>query len=128
MAAIDMAAKATAVGVGALDELFESMDDKAGRVEPFRKWADFERLGGTIISIATEVMGRGGMATLARNSSGSFITLLTKSIAKPIRGAIGSRSMMTRTAGSVPTALGPTPMPSKRVGAYQPIFPRPRLY
>ena len=97
MARIDMGAKLVAVGVGAVDEVADAMDVKAGRTESWKKWQDYFRILGTLGSWAGEVWGTGGIAKMARDASGSFITLLTKSAAAPIREKIAS-PMLRRSA------------------------------
>ena len=111
--AIDMTAKLTAVGVGALDEVFEGLDEGAGRTEAFKKWTDFYRLGGTLITLVGEVMGRGTMAKLSRDANGPMITLLTKSIAQPVKSMLKERVGVRRASGSPPP---PRPMGGGRAG------------
>ena len=116
MARIDMGSKLVAVGVGAVDELADAMDVRAGRTESWKKWQDWYRIAGTLGTLALEVWGSGGSAKMARDASGSFITLLTKTVAAPIREKIAS-PMLRRSASSrrgLPSSPGAS-------GEYRPV-------
>lgn len=114
MARIDMGSKLWAVGVGAVDEVADAMDVRAGRTEPWKRWQDWYRVLGTIGSLAGEVWGMGGTAKMARDVSGPFITLLTKSVATPIRERIASPVLRRSARRGLPLSPGVS-------GEYRPV-------
>lgn len=85
---VDLMKSGISVGVGVADEVLESWDEKEGRTEPFRKATDIGRLlgalGGYAIQIFMPKQDRIGEALAL-----STTPLLVKSVAKPIRAAIG---------------------------------------
>lgn len=73
--------------VGVLDTVAEDQDLKNGRIEPFRNMADIGRLVGTGLGLAMQVwMPR--QAAVGESLANSSLTLLVKSLAKPIKGMI----------------------------------------
>lgn len=121
--AINWTPKLVAVGVGVVDEVFSAMDESAGRVASFKTWDDFYRIGVTILALAGETTAKGTLGTLSRDVSGPIITLLTKSVAKPIRASLKTGvTGVSRGAFSRPAAAG------GGIKAYQPIEPTPKLY
>ena len=92
--AVDLLKAGVAVGVGALDEVMNSWDEKQGRTKSFRTATDLSRL-------AVAGAGYAIMAFYPRQSrigevlALSGTTLLTKSVAKPLRSAIGGGTVTT---------------------------------
>jgi hypothetical protein len=85
---VDLMKSGISVGVGVVDEVMESWDEKEGRTEPFRKATDIVRLLGALGGYALQIfMPR--QARIGEALALSATPLLVKSVAKPIRAAIG---------------------------------------
>ena len=85
---VDLIKSGISVGVGVVDEVMESWDEKEGRTEPFRKATDIVRLLGALGGYALQIfMPR--QARIGEALALSATPLLVKSVAKPIRAAIG---------------------------------------
>lgn len=99
-------------GVG--DEFMESWDEKSARTGSFKTATDLTRLAGAIAGYAIQVVwpkhGKIGEALAL-----SYTPLLVKSIAKPLRSAVGGTSSVSTF---VPRQREPRAMPSgmARVG------------
>ena len=113
MAAINLIPKLTAAGVGAVDELLEELDERAGRTAGLKMWANYYRAGGVFLSFLGEIWGRGTLGNLSRDASGPLITLLVKSIGKPVRTALKEHV-------GVATARGPYRLPPRLIGSSWP--------
>ena len=86
--AVDVMKSGLAVGVGVLDEVMESWDEKEGRVEPFRNATDISRILIAGLGYGLQMF----MPRYARLGEGLALAgtpLLVKSIAAPLREAIG---------------------------------------
>ncbi len=111
---MDMMAKVEQVGVGALDQYLEGNDLKNGRLQPWRNYQDYARIGLTALSLFGETMASGMLLKVSKDISGSFVTLLTKSVLKPV--------FAPKTAASASIYA------QKKISSFQPLTPKPKLY
>ena len=117
----------TAVGVGAVDEVLEWWDEKAGRTLSFRTATDIGRIVLTLGGYAMQMMDFA--PEIGEAMALSSTTLLTKSIAKPVKEAI-TRSAAVQSPGrkvSIPRSLA-SPIspasPGRIERSYQPEMER----
>lgn len=88
---VDLMKSGISVGVGVVDEVMESWDEKEARTEPFRKATDIVRLIGALAGYSIQIfMPR--QTKLGEALALSSTPLLVKSVSKPIRAAIGGET------------------------------------
>ena len=85
---VDLMKSGISVGVGVVDEVAEAWDEKEGRTEPFRTATDIWRLLGALGGYALQIF-MPKQARIGEALALSATPLLVKSVAKPIRAAIG---------------------------------------
>jgi len=90
---IDWGKALAAAGVGALDEVMISWDEKEGRTEDFKTATDIVRLLGTGLGYGLQAFTR--QARYGEALALSMTPLFVKSVAGPIRDAIGGGSSST---------------------------------
>lgn len=81
-------------GVGGVDELLIWQDENGGRTENFRTWKDWGRIGMTVLGYLG--MMTNTFAKIAEPVAQSATPLMTKTIIRSIRGAVGEE--VTETA------------------------------
>ena len=104
------------VGAGALDEVMEMQDENAGRIQPFKTWTDWSRIGLAAVGYLGQMFNF--FPALAGPLAQSEVTLVTKTIGRAIRSRTATTSTVTRT--SMPATPANANMSGRRV-AWRPI-------
>ena len=105
---IDAGKVAVSAGVGIADEALAYLDEKWAKTEPFRTATDVGRLVITGLGFAMQAFDM--RPRLGETVALAAMPLLVKSIAKPVRAAIGEQVSPVRR--YVPTRRASTPLPS----------------
>ena len=95
-----------AVGIGVVDEVAEYFDNKQGWTGSFRNSTDIVRLVGSLAGLGMTAFDF--YPTVGEAIYPSFLTLLTKSIAKPVKSAMGISGVGKKARGRVLTPAGIT--------------------
>lgn len=117
MRKLNLTRMAIAIGVGAIDEVLERQDARAGRTGNFKTWKDYGRVALPVLGIAAQLFmpKYGGIGETVAVAS---LPLLTKSIA--------STAMKSTTSTRAGRAY-PRLAPSSPFGARSPEFDNVRL-
>lgn len=118
MRKLNLTRMAIAIGVGAIDEVLERQDAKAGRTATFRTWRDYGRIGLPVIGIAAQLM-MPKYAGIGETVAVASLPLLTKSVA-----AMAMKSTTSMGAGRAYPRMAPT---TRGIGARQPEFEEVRI-
>jgi hypothetical protein len=106
---------AIGVGAGAVDEVMESQDARAGRTAPFKTWTDWSRIGLAAVGYLGQMFGY--FSAYAEPLAQSEVTLVTKTVGAAIRSRMGTTAMVTRTShGNMPAAPATATLSARRVG------------
>lgn len=99
------------VGAGGVDELMLWQDERGGRVDPFKTWTDWSRVGLCALGYLGQAFNF--FPRFAQPLAQSEVTLVTKSAVSAIRAQTGAGRRVTKTrAGYTPA----TPSDKGRVG------------
>jgi len=82
------------VGAGGVDELLEWQDERTGRVEPFRGWTDWGRVGLAAVGYLGQMFNF--FPVIAQPLAQSETTLVTKTVVRAIRSQMGVSTQVTR--------------------------------
>lgn len=120
--AIDMVKAGVSAGVGVVDEVLEWWDEKSGRTESFRTATDIGRLAIAGLGYAIQIFWP-RQSRLGEAMALSATPLLVKSIAKPVREAMGATAGASRT--YVPRRRAPVPasLPAMPVAGAETVSP-----
>ncbi len=106
MPRIDMVKEATAIGVGAVDELAEFVDRNRGWTQPFRNATDYVRIGLAVVGGYLWSQNQATDYSDVLLTSGS--TLAVKSVSRVLReGFAGTPTTPTPGRRAVPNRINP---------------------
>ncbi len=118
MRKLNLTRMAIAVGVGAIDEVLERQDTKAGRTGNFKTWKDYGRIALPVLGIAAQLM-MPKYAGIGETVAVASLPLLTKSVAS---------MAMKSTTSFRPSSAYPRMAPTARgIGARSPEFDNVRI-
>lgn len=113
MAKINIVNSVIGVAVGGADEFFEWQDETNGRVENFKMWRDYYRIGA--VALPAVALMTNTYAKYAEPVYQSALPLLTKSVIKTIRSATGTtmsrRAIPTRSVAVSRSPISQTKAP-----------------
>ena len=107
---IDVMDAVIGVGAGGVDELMEWQDERGGRVDPFKTWTDWSRVGLCALGYLGQAFNF--FPRFAQPLAQSEVTLVTKSAVSAIRAQTMERRVTKARGGHTPA----TPSDKSRVG------------